>query len=192
VPGARGRIRLELFGEDGRLLVRKVLSFSLGSRPVFLVNDLDFEIAAVAETGRLTISVDDIFGRTKELTSIEVILLNSGESDLNPHGDYLAPLVIDAPEPGDEISGGSLIVAGLARPSSDNPLKIEVLDRNGKIVGERLVAVAEGPPDEHRPFATEITYRVEHRTPVLLVVKERGDRVPGTVHLTSLELILNP
>jgi hypothetical protein len=181
-----------LFGEDGRLMVRKVLSFSLGTRPVFLVNDIEFEIAAVAETGRLSLSVDDIYGRTTELASVGLILLSSGETDLNPHGDYLAPLVFASPEAGDEIEGGSLVISGLARPENDNPLKIELLDRDGTIVGERLVAVATGPPDEHRPFATEITYRVDKRTPVLLVVKERGDRVPGTVHLTSMELILNP
>ena len=192
-PGSGGRIRVDLNGEDGRLLVRKVLQFSASpSRQVLLLTELDFEISAVAETGRLSISVDDAAGRTTDLASVDLILLSSGVPDQNPSGDLLAPLVIDEPAPETVIEGGQLVITGLARPASTQPLKVELIDRRNVIIGERLVAVAEGPAGEHRPFATEVTYRVEEVTRALLVVRERGDRIPGTTQLVSVEVILAP
>ncbi len=192
-PGAGGRIRVDLNGEDGRLLVRKVLQFSAApGRKVLLLTELDFEIAAVAETGRLSISVDDAAGRTTDLASVDLILLNGGISDPNPPGDFLAPLVIEEPPEETLIEGGQLVVTGLARPAGDQPLKVELIDGRNVIIGERLVAVAEGPAGEHRPFATEITYRVDETTRALLVVRERGERIPGTTQLVSIEVILAP
>ncbi len=192
-PGAGGRIQVDLNGEDGRLLLRNVLQYSASpGRKVLLLTEIDFEIAAVAETGRLTISVDDAAGRTTDLASVDLILLSSGISDLNPPGDLLAPLVIEEPPAETRIEGGQLVVTGLARPASDQPLKVELIDGRNVIIGERLVAVAEGPAGEHRPFATELTYRVEETTRALLVIRERGERIPGTTHLVSLEIILAP
>ncbi len=192
-PGAGGRIRVDLNGEDGRLLVRKLLQFSASpGRKVLVLTELDFEISAVAETGRLSISVDDAAGRTTDLASVDLILLSTGVPDVNPAGDLLAPLVIEEPAAETTIEGGKLVVTGLARPASAQPLKIELIDGRNVIIGERLVAVAEGPAGEHRPFATEITYRVEETTPALLVVRERGERIPGTTQLVSIPIILTP
>jgi hypothetical protein len=175
------------------LLVRKVLQFSASpGRKVLLLTELDFEISAVAEVGRLSISVDDTAGRITDLASVDLILLGSGVPDLNPAGDLLAPLVIDEPPPETVLEGGQLVVTGLARPASAQPLKVELIDGRNVIIGERLVAVAEGPAGEHRPFATEVTYRVEEITRALLVVRERGDRIPGTTQLISIEVILAP
>jgi hypothetical protein len=193
VPGAGNRIRLELLGEDGRLLVRKLLVYpALPKSRVTLVEEIDFQIAAVAETARLSLSVDDIYGRVTDLASVEVILLSSGDSDLNPSGDLLAPIVVEEPVAEDEVSGGELLVTGLARPSGDQPLMIELISREGKVLGSRMAAVAPGDPGEHRPFAAAVPYQVSASTWALLVVRERGQRIPGTAQLVSLEILLRP
>jgi hypothetical protein len=192
-PGANGRIRLELLGEDGRLLVRQVLVFNAPPRrKVNLSVEVDFEIAAVAETGRLRLSVDDQYGRTTDLTSVDLILLSSGEADINPPGDLRAPIIIEEPEAYSRIEGGEVIVSGLARPTNDQPLKIEIIDQTGKIIGERLAAVAESADGGHRPFATSVTYRVDEPTRALLLVIERGTRILGPVQISSLESVFSP
>ena len=66
-PGGDGRIRVELKGEDGRLLYRQVFLFTEtpAGAHVNLNAKVAFEIAGVAETGRLTVSVNDEYERLK-------------------------------------------------------------------------------------------------------------------------------
>ena len=92
VPGDSGSVRVELFGEDGRLMFRKLylINNHAGSQ-ANLRSEIDFEISGVAETATLVISVDDTYGRLKALASEELILLSLGESEVNPPDDFLAP-----------------------------------------------------------------------------------------------------
>jgi len=51
-------VLIELLGEDGRLLLREVRNSGVERRQqISLGVDIDYEIAAVAEAGRLQISV---------------------------------------------------------------------------------------------------------------------------------------
>jgi len=193
VPGAAGRVHAALLGEDGRLLASTTEQFAnrSGQRINFLT-ELDFEIEAVAETGTLTVSVDDRFGRTTDLASVEIILLAEGQSDINPPGDLLAPIVLLEPAAGSLASGGELMVTGLARPGSDGPLLLELITQDGTVVGARLAAVDPGPPGEHRPFLAIIPYTVSDTTQALLVVRERSDRFSGATQILSREVVLSP
>lgn len=192
-PGAGGKVRLELLGEDGRLLARNISQHTTNpGQRINLVLDIDFEITAVAETGTVVLSVDDSYGRTTDLASVEVILLGEGSSDINPAGDQLAPIIIQEPAAKAKIQGGNLTVSGLARPATDLPLAIELITRDGKVVGSRLAAVEEGPAGEHRPFFTVVPYMVGEPTPALLIIRERSSRFPGTIQLVSQELTLEP
>lgn len=193
VPGAEGRVTVELLGEDGRLLARQLvlLSENLG-RKAGLVIDLTFEIPGVSELGRLQIHIEDEFGRPKAHNSVNLILLSDGTSDLNVTRELLERIVIKEPQPEALIQGGSLVFSGFARPANESPLVVELIDQRGRVVGSRVVGVEEGPADEHRPFSSEILYEVEEPIWVRLVVRERGDRIPGTAYLTSIELFLSP
>ncbi len=192
-PGSGGRVRVELFGEDGRLLFRQLLVYpALPGRRVNLFPEIDFEIAAVAEAARLSVSIDDRWGRTVQLASVDLVLLSSGQADINPPGDLLAPIILEEPLPDAVIEGGEVLVVGLARPNGEQPLVIELVTREGKILGSRLAAIAEGDPAEHRPFAVSVPYQVESATRALLVARERGERIPGNAQLTSLEIVIEP
>jgi hypothetical protein len=192
-PGARGRILVELLGEDGRLLVRQLRSFNtLPGRKIILFEELDFEIAAVAEAGRLVLSTRDRFDRITHLASVDVILLSAGEEDINPAGDLLAPITVEDPKPDTLIQGGELQVSGRARPNSSQALVIELIDSEGRVLGSRQVDPLNGPSGTHQPFNTTLPYNVSSPTRALLVVRERGDRILGTTQLTSLEVLLSP
>lgn len=192
-PGARGRVQVDVLGEDGRLLTRELLIFSaLPGRRVNLFVELEFEIAAVAETGRLQISTADAYGREIQRESVQVILLSEGEADINPSGGPGARLLIDAPEPDAIVQGGELLVSGKARPDNDRPLAIEVIDREGKILGSRQVQVEATASGELLPFTATIPYRVDQPTRALVVVRQRGERPPGDIRLTSVEVLLGP
>jgi hypothetical protein len=152
-PGAGGMVRIELIGEDDRVLVRniKVMDFVPVGAWAVMSMDLDFEIAAVAESAWMKISVDDEYGRTVAMNSVPLILLSVGEADIVPPMDVLAPIIIREPTSKTLIQGGTLLVSGLARPMGDQPLLVQLVTAEGKEVGMRLAGVdAHNQSSAHR------------------------------------------
>ncbi|MCJ7700797.1 MAG: hypothetical protein MUO62_04370 [Anaerolineales bacterium] len=193
VPGEAGRARLELFGEDSRLMYRKLFVFGspLGIQ-TNLRTKIDFEINGVAETAKLVISVDDSYGRLMTLVSQDLILLSLGDTDLNTPGDFLGPIVIQEPESKVLIQGGTLVVSGLARTGSEQPLLVELITTDGKVIGNRLAGIAPEPKGGHRLFAAEVSYTVYSPTWVRVTVSEWSDQLGAPVQLSSVEVLLGP
>ncbi len=191
-PGTGGRVRIELLGEDGRVLVRKLLVFASEENKVNLITEIEFEISAVAEFGRIQVSVDDGFGRLAALASEDVILLSEGASEINLGSDSLENIIIQQPRPNILIQGGQVLVSGLARMSADEYLVVELINSNGIIIGSRVTAPLEPSENEHQPFAVEVPYTISDSTWVRLVIRLIGLRIPGTAHLSSVEVLLSP
>ncbi len=192
-PGSTGRVRLELLGEGGRLLVRKLMNYRNDIGRLGLSEEVDYEISAVAEAGRLQISTYDQYGRMEELSSVDLILLSMGEADLNPPGLLTEPIVIQEPLPNKLIQGGKVLVSGLARVSSDQPLLIELIAANGSVVGYRQAGVTVDPAGGYTPFMVEVPYQISEPAWVRLTVKEMSSgRIEGVIQLTSLEVLLSP
>jgi hypothetical protein len=192
-PGSTGRVRLELLGEGGRLLVRKLINYRTDIGRLGLSEEVDYEISAVAEAGRLQISTYDQHGRMEELTSVDLILLSMGEADLNPPGPLTESIIIQEPLPNKLIQGGKVLISGLARVSSDQPLLIELIAANGSVVGYRQAGVTVDPAGGYTPFMIEVPYQISEPTWVRLTVKEMSSgRLEGVIQLTSLEVLLSP
>ena len=193
VPGDLGRVTVELLGEDGRVLSRQivVLNPDLG-RKAGLVLDLAYELPVEVELGRLVIYRLDEHGRTTALSSIELVLLASGQPDYNPVLDRSASVIIQQPLFGNLVQGGAVLVSGLARPSTGFSLVAELIGETGQVVGQRVFDVQGGIALEHAPFSVEIPYNVDEPTWVLLIIRERGERIPGIIYLISTEVLLSP
>jgi hypothetical protein len=184
---------IELLGEDGRLLLREVRNYTVERRQQISMSvEIDFEIAAVAEAGHLQISIVDEFNRLRSVNSIDLILLSLGKADVNPASDLLENIVINTPEERMLIQGGSLRVAGLARQRSDQPLLIELETTDGKIVGTRQAGLTPDPGSTHGTYAIDVPYQVSSPTKVLLKIWLPGDRIPGILYLSSVEVLLSP
>jgi len=197
IPGVGGTVRMDLLGEDGRLLYRDELTFgSGGDRRVLLDPLIDFEIPSVAETARLMVSVEDPNGLVIALTSVEVILLSMGENDPNPPGDMLEPFFIQNPWSQQRISGGSLTAAGLFRPVSDQPVYFEIVAPTGEILGSRQIQLDPHDVEEaaggYLPFEIDIPYTISKATWARLIVRQVGQRLPGNVAVNSLQVYLSP
>jgi hypothetical protein len=193
-PGAGGKVLIELLGEEQRVLyreVRKIDFVEVGAWATFTL-DIDFEIAATAEVGRLKISVDDDSGRTVALNSVPLILLSVGDDDVVPPQDVLAPIIIRQPKSKALIQGGKLVVSGLARPEGDRSLMVKLISDQGNEVGFRLVEV--GVPEEagYGEFAAEVPYTVSAPTAALLVVLEGAGSLSDVTHLSSIDVLLSP
>jgi len=192
VPGADGRARVELWGEDGRLMYRKIFNFTTPNPQGRLVTEIAFETPGVAETAYLSIQTQDEYGRIMALASIELVLLSSGEADISLASDTLAPIVIQTPGENELIQGDKILVEGLARTASELPLLVELVAADGRLLSSRLAGVEPTQTGEHHPFAVELPYRIYAPTWVRVVVSERGGKLPGPVNISTVETLLSP
>lgn len=172
------------------MLGRKILVYA-PNLPVHVLTDMDFEIPGAAEAGRLVFSTEDSYGRTAALASVDVVLMAMGEADINPSGDLLEDILIQEPTSSTLIQGGTVVVSGLARMHSEEPLLVEMIAANGQHIGPtRLINVPISPDGGYAPFTAEVPYSVTASTWVRLMVYESAGRIPGITHLTSIEILL--
>jgi hypothetical protein len=179
-------------GGDPRLLYREVKKVIANPIEwIYLEQVIPFELSRVSEFGQLRIGMYDQYGRPVSVSSVDVILLSMGSSDITPTGDVEDPIVIREPTPNHLIQGGVVIVSGLAKPSEEFMLA-ELVSTDGTVVGYQQVFLTPTPDGSYVPFAFEVPYQVSKGTWVRLEISESGVRIPGIEHLSSVEVYLSP
>jgi len=193
-PGEDERVRVALYGEDGRLLVRRVVRYrSSPADKVHVKLDLNFEIPGMAETARLEISTKDEYGRLTALSSTDVILLTEGEPDINPPLDLYEKTIIEEPIPNTLIQGGKVIVKGYTRYAERGQLLVEIVNFRGGVVGSKIIGVSENELDlGYHFFAGEVPYQVGSATWVQVQVTARDHRLSGVQHTSSVRVLISP
>lgn len=194
-PGEDGLIVVELIGEDGRFLSRQRLNFSeYMSRSIAIAPKVEFTIPGVAETARLLISVNDRLGRKIALSSLDLVLFSLGTNDLYPSNEQIAPYLLRHPFPDQIIQGGVVKITGLARPVNNTPIIFELVNEQNQVInsGSLTVPMPSGVLS-HNPFEFELGYTVKQPVRARLVVRqESANRIPGTVALWSVPVLLQP
>ncbi len=194
IPGDDGLVRVELLGEDGRTLYRKDTDYSnYRGRSIAFYPDIPYEIQAMAETGRLQVSTYDRIGRPIGLMSVDLVLLSIGRAEIFAPEITQEPYIVRFPKEGQAVTGGALLISGLARPVNDLPLIFECIGEDGQVIASGQFHVdAPSGPLSHTPFLFEIPYQVGGPTPVRLTIRQEGSRIPGTLALSSMLLVLEP
>lgn len=190
-PDYTGLTRVELIGEDGRELYRKVFrTYSNVGYFTRVDEKVTFELKGAAEIARLQISTYDPQGNMLAYNSVRLILLSTGENQFTPPYPAQDRIGLRLKREA-EISGGTLNLQGEINPINDTPLIIELFDSEGRMVGSRLLQLA--PADgKFQIFTTTIPYQVTQRTPVRLVLRQSDDRISGLAYLYSLPIFLSP
>lgn len=194
-PGDDRRVYVNLIGEDGRLIDSQILDFvNYDSRRFNITAEIPFEINSAAELARIEVYVVDQFDLKIQLISVDVLLIQYGDSEETPNEIELEPFIISTPGEGIVVTGGVLVVEGIARTITDGPLIVDLIDDRGGIVGSGETRVS--PPSErssHMPFQVIVPYTVDYRTRVRLTVRQEStNRIPGTVWLSSTVIFLDP
>lgn len=193
-PGPNNEVHLRLVGEDERVLMKstiQVFPFE-GASTHTMGMEIVFEIQAMSELGRLEIKVMDEFGRISAMNSVDLILLSTGTAKRNYAGDFLEEVVINYPTPNLMVQGNSLLVSGLVRTRSEEPIRIELIDETGAVVGSADAAVLLLEDSDHGIFAGEIEYFVSTPTWVSLVISVSGGRIPGITYVKTMEILIGP
>jgi len=192
IPGYDNLVRIELYGEDGRLLARQLFRLYTSGKWAYLAVDIPFEVQAAAEVTRLQISTQDQYGRISALNSVRLLLLSAGYAEINPPGNLDERCTLDKPSAGMYISKGMLAVSGQMRPFNDQPLVIELVTPSGAVVGSKMVAIQPAPDYGAVPFEAEISYSLPTAAWVRLTLRQSDERIGGTMYLYSREVYLNP
>lgn len=191
-PDFTGTTRIELIGENGTELYRKVFKTYSNIGYYTRINEkIDFEIKGAAEIARLQISTIDANGRVQALNSVRLLLQSIGENEFSPSRDIQDRLLLRYPDQGVTIGGGNLPVVGEFKPADALPIILELIDKNGDVLGSRLLQL--DPPDgKYQQFTTSIPFQVNKETEARLVFRQSDDRIDGLSYLFSQELILTP
>jgi hypothetical protein len=191
-PDYAGTTRIELIGEDGAELYRKVFkTFSNIGYYTRVEEKISFEIKGTAEVARLQISTIDEKGRMKAFNSVRLLLQAVGDNEFTPPYAVQDRVHLQFPKRADEIQGGTLPVMGEFMPANDKPIVLELIDFDGNVIGSRILQLA--PADgKYQQFTTIIPYQLAQKTQARLVIRQSDDRIEGLVYLFSIKLLLNP
>jgi len=182
-------MQVALYGEDGRLLSRTVKRVPTSNEGILQSVKIPFEIRGAAEVGRITVSSLDKVGRIQMLNSVRVLLLSSGNNEINPPGNPSEPVGVFSPTKKETASDGVLKVRGDVWPFNLNPVIIELVDPDKKTIGLRILNVSNINP---QLFETTIPYKVSEPTLARLTIRQDDDRMTGLFYVYTQEILLNP
>lgn len=191
VSGRSELVQIDLQGEDGRLLARNLERVKRWPGGYIVSLKIPFEVRAVAEVGRITISTKDEVGRVQAQLGMRVLLLSVGTDEITPEGDSSERAVFYTPSKKDAVAlDGVLAVNGRFLPYNDQQVVLELIDVDGKTVGLRVLDDFIGT--EEQLFSTTIPYKVTDPTRTRLVLRQDDDRLAGLIYLYSQEILLHP
>jgi len=189
ITGESQKIQVDLYGEDGRLLARTLRQVLSTSKGAFVSFKIPFETRAVAELGRITVSMVDSEGRIEALNSVRILLLSAGVNEINPPGNPSEPVGVTSPFVEEPVFGGVLNVEGDIWPFSVQPVILELVSPEGRSIGLRILTVDDINP---QLFETTIPYKVTEPMRARLTIRQDDDRMPGLFFVYSQVVLLNP
>jgi hypothetical protein len=186
-----GTTRIEIIGEDGREIYRKVFRTFYQSIPSRVSEEIRFEIPAASEIARIQISTQDELGRIMALNSVRVLLMSVGDSQFTPPYELIERVVLRFPRWEGEVTGGEVRVVGMIRPFNNGPVILELVDQRGAVIASRLLYF-DAAINEFQHFETSLLYRIAEDTPARIVLRQNDDRIPGPAYIYSHEILLKP
>ena len=186
--------QVSLYGDDGRLLVRHLFNRDPDEGGnTHLVMDITFKISGEAETARLEVSSQDGYSRISSLASTDLILLSEGETVIKPVQDLFENLIIQQPISSTLIQGEILIVQGITRFAPQDQLLVELMNRDGGLIGSDVIPVStEVVGKGYRPFEGEIPFQVGSSSWIRVQVTAWDENFSGIQHTSSVEVLVSP
>jgi hypothetical protein len=187
-----GTTRIELIGEDGTELYRKIYKTYPNLGHYTRVDEkITFEIRGAAELARLQISTFDISGRMQAYSSVRLLVQAVGDNEITAANQQQDKLLLLYPIVNQLVGGGSLPVMGEYQPADELPIVLEIIDDSGKVLGSRIIQLGQSD-GTYQQFTTTIPFQVTNKTPVRLVIRQSDDRIDGLAYLFSRTVILSP
>jgi len=194
-PGDQGKVTLQLFGEDGRLMAEQLIQLEIPqSGWVSFSTRVPFEINSGGESVLLALTTFDGYGRRVSVNSVPLILMQIGDSEIEVPGFQSEPIEIRNLSANQTVNGGTLHIEGYVHPYNNSPLIVELFKTNGAIVASRQVSFKALPDGEDFvSFSTDLSYSVSEKTPVRLTIRQMQNQTPFLdLILSSMIINLQP
>lgn len=194
LPGYKGMVNLQLFGENGRLISDQLLQLQeIESGWVSLASEIKFDSQSAGESGLVVLTTRDYYGRRMAQVGVPVLLLQIGESEYEFPQFAKQPVVLDLPVAGGFARKGSLHIEGMIHLYNDNPIIVELVTQGGGIPASKAVTVVGNESAEFVPFSLDLPYKVSTRTPVRLSIRQASELSPAIdIFLYSQLIFLDP
>ena len=192
-PDAGGLVRIELLDKKGIAISRQLLHIpgSIKKNPQPFTSELPFEIHTEETNGLLIFSILDPFLRPVALRSARVTLLSRGEPQIQPLAGGDPWINLTEPEPMDSYAGGQVPVKGTVTPLTENPLFLELIADDGRVIGTAQVRVQAA--GQNFDFETVLYYYyIQSLTDARLVVRQMDNTFNTTAILDSLLISVAP
>lgn len=189
VAGDSKKVEVDLFGEDGSLLGRTLRAVVGSPEGDPLSAKIPFEIRG-NETGFVQVSTKDITGRVQSLATLQVLLLTSGYSQINPPGNTIYErVVLPQLAAAADISGGIVELTGEVLPYNRQPIIVELISNDGKNLGLRVLTTT---GTDWQSFDTTVPYKVDKPTPARLYIHQADDLLSTQAYIYSQPILLKP
>lgn len=190
VSGESQIVKIELIGEDGGLITSKLEKVGRNLGGVYRNLKFKFEIRGVSEQSWIIVSTKDEFGRMQALNTLQVFLMSSGPSQINEPGNIIYErALIQEPEDETEVSGGTLTIKGRFWPFNTQPLFLDLVNEQGKVLNTRVLTINGMDPQS---FDTTIPYKVTEPTRVRLTLHQVNPDLNRDIYVYTQTLTLNP
>jgi len=192
-PNPGGLIRIALVNRQGQEISRKLLRVDgeNGLKGTTFTTELPFEIPTEQSKALLTLAILDETYQTTTIRSVEVLLKSDGNPNIQPQTSSEPWLKLHYPQPSETIEGGTLLIVGSVTPQSENPIIIELVTGENRVVGSAQLAVES--PIQSKPFEITLKYNIETPTAkARLVVRQMLNPYGTTTNLDSLLIYLLP
>jgi len=193
-PSYNERIRLRLYGEDGRVLAEHTtILFAYPGNAGRFSTQLSFHIDGVAEAGRLELdSFDRRYNRVDHISTQSLLLLATGTHLIHPAMQPPEKLAIIYPSDGLRVTGGELQVRAAGWVDSDVPVEVTLVDRSGKTIASTQAHFDAPQVGQLGTFTVSLSYDTPFSQFARVVLTERDPSQAYIVHLSSTEIYLQP
>jgi len=186
-------VRTVLVDRGGITLARQLLRVSqdVGGDPFQFTTLIPFDIPETSVEALLTVTAIDADYRPIVTRSVTVMLQSGGEPELQAQQPEVNWLDLTEPEPLQAFSGGEIHMKGTVTPLTQEPVVIELITSEGRVVGSTQLPVAQ--PGQLFEVDLTLPYsRVKTSTNTRLIVRQAADPYQTDAILDSLLITLLP
>lgn len=184
---------VQLLLEDGPplALIPVQIQADLGQRGPFMV-EVPFTIDQERQGFLQVFAISARDGGIIHLSTVGVSLAPDGPVQIVINDPYPERIQILSPALGQVVSGGVVRVEGIGVASFEGTLIIEVLDEDGTVLNSQPIIVPAPEMGMPAPFSLDLPYTVLFAGAGRVVVRDPSPAFPGDIHISSVEIRLEP
>ncbi|GAB4546990.1 MAG: hypothetical protein Fur002_22580 [Anaerolineales bacterium] len=195
--GKSDLVRVDLLGEDGRALYTDLIRVDHQYAGTLRTLEVTFETRAVSEKGYFRLSTKDENKNLQSLNTMPVLLYSVGTTTLTLPGNLIYERALfEGIKNKDDVFGGEIRIKGKYWPFNEQPVFLDLMLADGKIITTRVLAFNGIEP---QLFETTLPYKVSAPTSARIAIHqdnpamtEPDPTLKKYIYYYSVEVTLNP